>query len=200
MTTFKTALVAALVVALTSTLAAAPKPPTLVGKEDKTSMPRQHAQALAHKFSFLEDGKQVRRFARLGYIIKLRANKNYGIDKKVSFPYVRPAVKLFVERLAQQYAAACGEKLTVTSAMRPLNKQPPNASPLSVHPTGMAVDFRVGGEACQKWLATTLLVLEGRGVLEATQERRPAHFHVAVYPRQYTCYVWHKTNRGKCPK
>ena len=31
--------------------------------------------------------------------------------------------------------------------------------------------------------------LEGRGVLEATYERRPPHYHVALFPTQYEGYV-----------
>jgi hypothetical protein len=34
-----------------------------------------------------------------------------------------------------------------------------------------------------------LLDLERRGLLEATEERRPAHFHVAVYSTPYARYV-----------
>src|SRR5690606_6429895 len=73
---------------------------------------------------------------------------------------------------------------------RPLSNQPPNASDRSVHPTGMAVDLRVPNNArCRQWLESTLLSLEGSDVIEATRERNPPHYHVAVYPRPYTQYV-----------
>lgn len=42
---------------------------------------------------------------------------------------------------------------------------------------------------CRNWLESTLLYLEEAGVLEATRERRPPHFHVAVFPDQYGGYV-----------
>jgi nucleoid-associated protein YgaU len=34
-----------------------------------------------------------------------------------------------------------------------------------------------------------LLYLEGRNLIEATLERRPPHYHVAVFPQQYRTYV-----------
>ena len=42
---------------------------------------------------------------------------------------------------------------------------------------------------CRQWLERVLLSLEGAGVLEATRERYPAHYHVALFPRQYKGYV-----------
>ncbi len=95
-----------------------------------------------------------------------------------------------MERLAAQYRAACGEQLVVTSLTRPMTRQPRNASERSVHPTGMAVDLRYShSRACRSWLEGVLLDLEGAGVLEATREHYPAHYHVAVFPRHYSAYV-----------
>ena len=65
-----------------------------------------------------------------------------------------------------------------------------NSVDKSVHPTGMAVDLRrPNAGRCLDWLRTTLVSLEARGLLEATQERNPPHFHVAIFPRQYERYV-----------
>jgi hypothetical protein len=109
---------------------------------------------------------------------------------RVSFPYARPAVRMFIERLASQYRAATRERLVVTSLTRPLDDQPRNASPLSVHPAGMAVDFRRPSKASSRqWLEKTLLSLENKGVIDATRERRPAHYHVAVFPDKYATYA-----------
>ena len=60
-----------------------------------------------------------------------------------------------------------------------------NASSLSVHPTGIAVDLRRPSGRCLTWLRRTLLAAERRGEIEATEERRPPHFHVAVLPSRY---------------
>jgi LysM repeat protein len=114
----------------------------------------------------------------------------------VSHPVARPAVRVFVERLAAQYRAACGEKLVVTSLTRPVLEQPRNASDLSVHPAGMAVDLRVSRDrGCVRWLEKTLLSLEKQGVLDVTRERRPPHYHVALFPDPYTRYVATLTGR-----
>ena len=159
----------------------------------KSSMARQNRQAHQHDYTFLRTGSQVHEFARQGRLVRLSGNSSYQVVD-VSFPYARPEVKTFVERLASQYRNACGERLVVTSLTRPASRQPRNASPLSVHPTGMAADLRASSRpACRAFLEKTLLTLEARGVLEATRERRPPHYHVSLYPQQYARYL---TGRG----
>lgn len=153
------------------------------------SMDRQERQARAHDFTYLRSPTQVRRFAEQGYLVPIVDQTNFWL-KDVSFPYARPEVKLFIERLSAQYRAACGERLVVTSLTRPRSRQPRNASTRSVHPTGMAVDLRRSSRpSCRRWLEDVLLSLEERRVLEATRERRPAHYHVALFPQPYRGYV-----------
>ncbi|MGH7465916.1 MAG: hypothetical protein ACREK1_12120, partial [Longimicrobiales bacterium] len=68
--------------------------------------------------------------------------------------------------------------------------QPRNASPLSVHPAGMAVDLRVSRDAaCREWLSAELLELEAMELIDATLERRPPHYHIAVFPIQFGQYA-----------
>lgn len=154
-----------------------------------STMQRQNRVAQQHDYTFLRTSSQVRRFVSSGYLERMNGNADYELAG-VSHPYARPAVRLFVERLADQYRAACGEKLVVTSLTRPVLEQPRNASDLSVHPAGMAVDLRVSKKrSCVRWLENTLLSLEKQGVLDATRERRPPHYHVALYPKPYTRYV-----------
>ncbi len=155
----------------------------------RTSMDRQNHQAMLHDFTFMRDGKHVSRFVRAGLLVRLRGNRDYVL-KDVSYPYARPEVKLFTERLAAQFRAACGEQLVVTSLTRPQTAQPRNASPRSVHPTGMAIDLRRHNKpSCRSWLERILLSLEERGVLEAAAEKHPPHYHVALFPRPYAAYV-----------
>ena len=155
----------------------------------KASMDRQNQQARAHDFTFLRDGNQVRTFANSGLLVRLTGDDNYQLDG-VSYPYARPEVKLFVERLSSQFRAACGEQLVVTSLTRPQSGQPRNASTRSVHPTGMALDIRRHNTpACRRWLERVLLSLEGSRVLEVSLEHRPPHYHVAVFPDPYRKYV-----------
>jgi hypothetical protein len=153
------------------------------------SLDRQNRMALDHDYTFIHDGDRVRFFASQGWLVRIEPNSDFAL-RGVSYPYARPEVALFVQRLGSQYRAACGEPLVVTSLTRPLTGQPVNASDRSVHPTGMALDLRTPRtRVCRAWLERVLLGLERAGVVEATLERFPVHYHVAVYPRQYASYV-----------
>ncbi len=156
----------------------------------RASVSRQQRIASQHDFTYLRDRDHTLKFVRLGLLEKLPGNAHYEVKRSVKFPYARPEVKLFVERLARQYHHATGEKLVVTSLTRPLSHQPRNASENSVHPTGMAVDIRRSwNPRARAWLEENLKILEERGVIEATRERRPPHYHIAVYPKPYKQYV-----------
>lgn len=155
----------------------------------RASLHRQKNQARAHDFTFIKSAAQVRRFVAAGILVRVGGNSDYELSG-VSHSYARPATKLFIERLSAQLRAACAERLTVTSLTRPLTEQPSNASALSVHPTGMAVDLRVpASRRCRAWLERVLVSLEDANVLEATRERRPRHYHVAVFPTSYERYL-----------
>ena len=169
---------------------------SLVGS--RASVEAQQQRAVEYNFTFLIRRAQVWPFIEAGLLQELRGNRDYSLHKDVSYPYVRPATKLFVERLSRQYRAACNEKLVITSALRPTSEQPWNASSKSVHPTGMAVDFRLPPGKCRVWIERVLLALEARGVIEATRERNPPHYHVTVYPLEYTCYARAREG-GTCP-
>lgn len=154
------------------------------------SMERQHAAARENDFTFLRTANQVQDFVARGYLVPVEGNDDYAVASGVSFPFARPELKTFVERLGGQYRDACGERLVVTSLTRPLAKQPRNAHQLSVHPAGMAVDLRISASAsCRSWLEEALLSLEDREVLDVTRERSPPHYHVAVFPGRYSRYV-----------
>jgi len=161
--------------------------PSLEGSP--ASVARMARQAELHDFSRMGTGAKILEFFGKKRLVKLEGDGNYRLDG-VSYPYVRREVKLFVERLSSQSRGFCEDGLTVTSSARPVNKQPSNASPKSVHPMGMAIDFRIpASRRCRTWLEKTLLTLEGQRVLEATRETTPPHYHVAVFPRPYTAYL-----------
>jgi LysM repeat protein len=174
--------------AVTTTLTAMPVlAQTLKGSSQ--SMTRQNQEAVRYGYSFLENGQAVSQFVDRGHLVKISANRYMDLHD-VSYPYARPGVKMFLDRLASQYQAACGEKMVVTSLTRPLNRQPSNASRSSVHPTGMAADLRIPGKGgCRTWLEKALLSLEGSGVIDVTRERNPPHYHVAVFTQTYEQYV-----------
>ena len=163
----------------------------------RTAMRKQNHVAQDLEYSFLRTTSDVREFVEKGLLVPVSGSSAVKLDG-VSFPYTRPAVKTFIERLGPQYKDACGEKLVVTSLTRPLSRQPRNASDLSVHPAGMALDLRTSRRSsCRRWLESTLLSLESKGVLEATKERRPAHYHVAVFPASYLHYITNLTGDTK---
>jgi hypothetical protein len=154
------------------------------------SMERQHEVAEAQEYSFLRTPAEVREFVEDGRLVEVAGNADYQVSRGVSYPYARPELVVFVERLAERYRAGCGEPLVVTSLTRPLSSQPRNAHPLSVHPAGMAIDFRISQvAACREWLEETLLSLERDELLDVTRERNPPHYHVAVFPAAYMAYV-----------
>ena len=161
------------------------------------SMVHQHEIAEENDYSFLRDRAAVRRLVDAGYLVRVTAGAGHRLAN-VSFPFARPEVATFIERLGVQYEAACGENLVVTSLTRPTALQPANAHRLSVHPAGMAVDLRVSSKAsCRKWLEGTLLSLEGKGLLDATREHRPPHYHVAVFPEAYAAHVERLTDTSE---
>jgi hypothetical protein len=160
---------------------------TLRGSQ--ASMERQHSVALGEKYSFLRTRADIDRTVADGQLVPVTGNGDYELAN-VSFPFTLPEVRLFIERLGAEYREVCGEPLTVTSLMRPTTRQPRNASRLSVHPTGMAVDLRLPGRPeCRGWLEGRLLELEAADLLDVTRERRPPHYHVALFPASYRAYV-----------
>lgn len=153
------------------------------------SMQRQHAVAERMALPAAGSRDEMERMAREGALVPVRGGAEYEVAEWVN-PYAVPAVRTFVERLAADYRMACGETLVVTSLVRPLDEQPPNAHALSVHPAGMAADFRVPrNPVCRDWLEAAFLAMESQGVIDATRERNPPHYHVAIFPRPYARFA-----------
>jgi hypothetical protein len=148
------------------------------------SLLRQNLVAQQHDYAYLRTTQEVMQSIETGVLVAVHGNQDLELaGEEVSFPYARREVKTFLEQLAHAYHAACGESLVVTSLVRPISRQPWNASPISVHPTGMAVDLRRSDRrGCRQWLESTLLALESEGMVEATREHWPPHYHVAVFP------------------
>lgn len=160
---------------------------TLRGSQ--ASVEKQSSLAAAYGFTFVRTAQQMSQLVNGGHLVRVNSTRYIELHD-VSYPYAREGVRLFVNRLSTQYFSACGEKLTITSLTRPIDQQPPNAAERSVHPAGMAVDLRIPSRRqCRSWLERTLLSLEGKGVLDVTRERRPPHYHVAVFTENYESYV-----------
>ena len=166
--------------------------PSLAGAQSlrgsRSTVERVYERASDRGLYFYKTSGGVKSAAEKGRFVRLEGNADYRLNG-VSHPYLLPTTRTFVERLAAQYRAGCGEQLVVTSAIRPLAKQPKNSSDYSVHPTGMAVDLRKPSGKCLTWLRKTLLALEDRGVIDGTEERSPPHFHVVVFSGAYDAYL-----------
>ena len=160
------------------------------------SIDRMYRQARTERLSFFETPASVRRQVAAGRLVRLVPGEGFTVHR-VAYPFVRPATRTFVQRLGAQYRAACGERLVVTSAVRPATRQPANSAARSVHPTGMAVDLRKPKDPrCLRWLRTVLLDLERADLIEATEEYAPPHFHVAVFPTAYRRYAAARAGGG----
>ena len=137
--------------------------------------------ATTHGLVFYQTPRDIDNAVALGKLVPLDGDASYELTRGVGFSYATREAKQFVAAFAPQYLAACGTPLTVTSAARPTSRQPRNSNPYSVHPTGIAIDLRrPPAGPCQTWLRTALAELEQQGYVEATEERRPVHLHVAV--------------------
>lgn len=155
-------------------------------KGSPSSMANQHAVAERERLEFLRTRREIQRLVDRGELVPVDGNVDFLVDRQVPHRFARPEVKVFLEHLAAEYRKATGTPLVVTSLIRPSTEQPRNAHPLSVHPVGMAVDLRVPRtKQARRWLERTLLAMEDDGVLDVTRERRPPHYHVAVFPQEY---------------
>jgi len=183
-TTHRFGLVAAL---LATTASAAHAVEGLGGSP--ASMVRQHSVAVQEEYTFLRTPLDVQRLVVQGKLVSVVSDSLVTLSG-VSFPYSRPEVQAFIARMGRDFRDSTGGMLTITSLTRPAALQPRNAHRLSVHPAGMAVDFRVPREPAERaFLERRLLAMEKAGLIEATRERRPAHYHVAVFAEPMLAYT-----------
>jgi hypothetical protein len=154
-------------------------PSELRGSQE--SVQRMWDFATVNGLAFYQTPRDIDRAVAEGKLVSLEGDGSYEITRSVRFAYATREAKQFVAAFAPQYLAACGTPLVVTSAARPTTRQPRNSNPYSIHPTGSALDLRrPPAGPCQTWLRKALSELEQQGYVEATEERRPVHLHVAV--------------------
>jgi LysM repeat protein len=147
----------------------------------KASVEKMYDFALAHRYPFYLTPTNLDTAIAHGKLVPLTGDSTYELTRGVGFSYATREAKQFVTLFAPQYLAACGAPMTVTSAARPMSRQPHNANPHSVHPTGIAVDIRRPPPGpCLIWVRGALAELETKGIIEATEEHHPVHLHVAV--------------------
>lgn len=169
-------------------VASADVPVTLKGSPE--SMLRQNEVAKLAGSDFVESPQEVEVLVNEAELVPVVSNADLTVDEGVSNPVAQVELRMFIERIAAEYHKATGEKLVVTSLTRTSLKQPPNSHKLSVHPTGLAVDFRISqNQAAREWLEGALLSLESKGLLDVTREKHPPHYHVALFPNEYRGHV-----------
>ena len=179
----KTRILAAAVLFLGLTVASA-RAQTLTGSSNSIGYQFIYAHTLG--LTFFPTRESIRASAEEGILVLLTGNEDYKLCNEgkvcyVSHPFVLPEVRDFVEVFARKFRSVCGDKLVVTSAARPLDMKLDNSHPDSVHPTGMTVDFREPTGACRTWMEGELLSLESAGIIDATKEKNPKHYHVPVF-------------------
>jgi hypothetical protein len=147
----------------------------------QASVDHLYLVARASGLQFHATVSSARRAVAAGEFVELNGNNDYMPKNRMSLPYATPETRAFIEHLAAEYHSACGERLVVTSALRPMSRRPRNGSVKSVHPTGIAFDVRKPKRRmCRDWLRQLLLQHEREGTIEATEEFRPPHFHIVV--------------------
>ena len=180
-------LTSAIALAAVATVLAAPAaaqrrsrfPSELRGSQE--SVQRMWDFAQNNALTFYQTPRDIEAAVTEGRLVELTGDSTYELTRSVGYSYATREARQFVLAFAPQYLAACGTPLTVTSAARPTSRQPRNSNPYSVHPTGIAIDLRrPPAGPCQRWLRQALAELETAGYIEATEERRPVHLHVAV--------------------
>ena len=144
------------------------------------SVDRMYYKAHARNLTFFKSAEAVKAAAREGEVVLLTGNMDYAVVG-TQVPYVRRETLRFIEALGAAHRQACGEPIIVTSGIRPTGRRLRNSHEKTVHPTGMAVDIRKSPGNCRVWLRNALLGLEAQGLIEAIEENRPPHFHIAVY-------------------
>ncbi|NUS46326.1 MAG: LysM peptidoglycan-binding domain-containing protein [Gemmatimonadaceae bacterium] len=147
----------------------------------KASVEKMYDFAQRYRYPFYLTPTTLDDAIAKGKLVPLTGDDNYELTRGVGFSYATIEAREFITQFAPQYLAACGVPLTVTSAARPMSRQPHNANPHSVHPTGIAVDIRRPYPGpCLTWVRNALAQLEARGYVEATEEHHPVHLHIAV--------------------
>jgi Family of unknown function (DUF5715) len=170
---------------------------------DAGSQRAQNERADADNLSRMANVAMIRRFVRLGLLVRVPAStRSYyvsGISPK--YRYVRPWTRLFLDRLSRQFQARFGARLRVTGLIRTvayqraLRGRNTNAAPAlgperSSHLTGATLDIskRFMKPRHKEWMRRVLYRLNEEDVIHAIEEFRQPTFHVMVY-RSYRKYV-----------
>ncbi|MBI2635588.1 MAG: D-alanyl-D-alanine carboxypeptidase family protein [Parcubacteria group bacterium] len=159
---------------------------------------RQNKQADLENLSRLTE-KQLGTFKKSGLLVPLPISKGVIVDDRLpkKYRYCRPWVLQFLVDLGENYETRFGKQIQVNSAVRTveyqeeLQKRNRNAasakagSQQSSHLTGATIDIAKKDMSYRElaWMRNHLIVLERKGLIEATEEFHQEVFHIMVFNR-----------------
>lgn len=175
----------------------------------RAAMARENAAADRHDLRRYKHSGELRAAIESGMLVKIPDTEGYFLDPTLGeadvpfharlYRHARPWVKSFLDDVARDLKKAIGvvETLKITSLVRTETYQEllmlrnPNAArgatadTRSSHLTGSTVDISTKemSPKVRAWLRQKLAVLEMRGLVQATEERKANMcFHVMVFP------------------
>jgi hypothetical protein len=162
----------------------------------KSSLERQNKEADRENLTRIENDAQLARFKRAGLLVKLPETRYVAVNPRLDskWRWCRPQVVPFLRDIGREYYVLFREPLQINSAVRTADYQRKlrarngNATSAdgknrSSHLTGATVDIGKKNMSHEerKWLQNKLLALEEKDLIEATEEKRQACFHVMVF-------------------
>lgn len=169
------------------------------------SQKRQNRVANKAHLSRLRNIKDIQKLVRKDLLVEVKDTPAYYLGRYLGYldapnaawyRFTRPWTKRFLERVLGAGHRLTGERFKVTSLVRTkiyqrkLVKKGANAISgsgwwrQSSHLTGATIDisYKNMSPKARRWLEKKLLILERKGLVEATKERRSYCFHVMVFP------------------
>ncbi len=173
--------------------------PSLRGSPE--SLEKQNRMADMENLSRIQDDAQLAKFIEQGLLVPIPEGVTIRIDPRLSekYRYVRPWVSQFLIDVGKDFFERFKKSLWINSAVRPTDYQeklrernknaaPTNGSKQSSHMTGATIDIakipmlkdKSAAREQLVWMRKRLLDLEGRDLIEATEEHVQAVFHVMI--------------------
>lgn len=167
-------------------------------KGSQASQIKQNLEADKSGLVRITNTEELALFKEQGLLVKIPKTPGIKIDPRLDeqFHVVRPWTAKFLSNLGRKFRARFGQNLQINSATRTIERQEQiarnnkNAAPTegdtrSSHLTGASIDIakKPLSRAQKRWLRTQLKDLEHKDLIEATEERYQAVFHVMVFER-----------------
>lgn len=165
-------------------------------KGSPASLQKQNQEADRIGLTRIADDDELQLLKDHGLLIKIPKTTGIKIDRRLEerFHVVRPWTAKFLSDMGMEFKKRFKANLQVNSATRTavhqenLAKRNKNAAPVtgetrSAHLTGAAIDLakKPLTRKQRQWLRIELAALEKEGLIEATEERYQAVFHIMVF-------------------